>query len=153
MTQGRCSPLSEDGRRCSSLSAPRAPISRTKRVLLWVMGAAYVVAGVNHFVSPRFYVQIMPPYVPWHEAMVAISGALEIALGVLVLIPRTRRLAAWGLIALLIAVFPANLHMALNEVRIDGELAAPAWALWLRLPLQAVLIAWAWAYTRRERVA
>lgn len=125
-------------------------MSRLKRVLLWVMGVAYVLAGINHFVSPSFYVQIMPPWVPWHVPMVIVSGVAEIVLGVAVLIPKTRRLAAWGLVALLIAVFPANLHMALNEVRIDGELAAPAWALWLRLPLQGVLIAWAWWYTRAD---
>ncbi len=128
-------------------------MSRAKRALLWVMGIAYVAAGLNHFRAPSFYVQIMPPWVPWHLPMVILSGVAEIVLGVLVLVPRTRRLAAWGLVALLVAVFPANLHMALNEVRIDGELPAPAWALWLRLPLQGVLIAWAWWYTRPERPA
>lgn len=128
-------------------------MSRTKRALLWVMAAAYVAAGLNHFRAPSFYVQIMPPWVPWHLPMVILSGVAEIVLGVLVLVPRTRRLAAWGLVALLVAVFPANLHMALNDVRIDGELAGPAWALWLRLPLQGVLIAWALWYTRPERPA
>lgn len=125
-------------------------MTRAKRALLYVMGAAYVLAGLNHFRVPSFYLQIMPPYIPWHSAMVVISGIAEIVLGVAVMIPRTRRLAAWGLIALLIAVFPANLHMALHEVRVDGEVAGPAWALWLRLPLQGVLIAWAYLYTRPD---
>ena len=115
-----------------------------KRILRWLMGLAMIGAGANHFVSPEFYVQIMPPYLPWHLPLVWISGVAEILLGVLLLIPKTRQLASWGLVALLVAVFPANLHMALNDVMIDGAPAAPAWALWLRLPLQAVLIAWAW---------
>ena len=99
------------------------------------MALLYVAAGVNHFVSTRFYEQIMPPWIPWHRPLVYASGVAEIALG----------------LALLVAVFPANLHMAMNEVLIDGEIAAPAWALWLRLPLQAVLIAWAFCYTRPSR--
>jgi uncharacterized membrane protein len=122
-----------------------------KTVLRWVMGALYVAAGVNHFVSTSFYVQIMPPWIPWHLALVYASGVAEIALGLGVLAERTRRVAAWGLVALLIAVFPANLHMALNDVHIDGAPAAPAWALWLRLPLQVVLILWAWWHTRPDR--
>ncbi len=122
-----------------------------ERVFRWLLAIAMIGAGVNHFLSPDFYVQIMPPYLPWHAELVWLSGVLEIALGALILPPRTRRLAGWGLIALLLAVFPANLHMAMNEVLIDGEPAAPAWALWLRLPLQAVLIAWAWAVTRPPR--
>ena len=118
-----------------------------KRVLLWVMGLAYAAAGVNHFVNAELYVSIMPPYVPWHLAMVYISGVAEIALGIGVLVPATRRLAAWGLIALLVAVFPANLHMALAE---PGTYDVPAAALWIRLPVQGLLAAWAWWYTRAD---
>ena len=125
---------------------PRVPTAKT--ALLWLMGPLYVAAGVNHFVSTDFYLAIMPPWVPWHLAAVQVSGAAEIALGVAVLFPRARRLAAWGLVALLVAVFPANVHMALDRVRIDGQLPMPLWALWLRLPLQGLLIAWAWWYTR-----
>lgn len=115
------------------------------------MALLYVAAGANHFLSTRFYEQIMPPWIPWHRPLVYASGVAEIALGLAILVPRLRRAAAWGIIALLVAVFPANLHMAMNEVLIDGEIAAPAWALWLRLPLQAVLIAWAFCYTRPSR--
>lgn len=107
------------------------------RVLL---GIFMVLAGVNHFLNPQLYLRIMPPYLPWHEALVAISGYGQIGLGLLVFVPRYRRLAGWGLMALLVAVFPANLHMALNPERFAP---LPQWALWLRLPLQAVLIAWA----------
>ena len=121
---------------------------RDKTVLRAVMGVLYIAAGVNHFVNQAFYVSIMPPYVPWHVAMVWISGVAEIALGIGVLVPKTRALAGWGLIALLIAVFPANLHMALAE---PGTYDAPAWGLWLRLPVQALLIAWAWWATRPDR--
>lgn len=115
-----------------------------RRVLRWVFGLAMIGAGVNHFVSPDFYVQIMPPYLPWHLELVWLSGVFEIALGALLLWPKARVLAGWGNVALLLAVFPANVHMALNDVPIDGEPAGPDWALWMRLPLQAVLIAWAW---------
>jgi uncharacterized membrane protein len=119
-----------------------------KRALLWLMGAFYVVAGANHFANEAFYVGIMPPYLPWHRELVWISGVAEIALGAAVLVPRTRRLAAWGLIALLIAVFPANVHVAVNDVPLGGaERGLGLWN-WVRLPLQGVLILWAWWYTR-----
>jgi len=114
------------------------------------MGPTYVLAGINHFVNPAFYVAIMPPYVPWHLAMVWISGVFEILLGIGVLVPKTRTLSGWGLIALLIAVFPANLHMALAD---PGTYDAPAWGLWLRLPIQGLLILWAWWVTRANEDA
>jgi uncharacterized membrane protein len=85
-----------------------------KLVMLWLLGILFVAAGVNHFVRPDFYVKIMPPYLPWHLELVYLSGVAEIVLGVLVLIPKWRSLAAWGLIALLVAVFPANIHMAVS---------------------------------------
>ncbi|MCA9604834.1 MAG: DoxX family protein [Myxococcales bacterium] len=113
---------------------------RAKLVSSIVMGALYVAAGVNHFVNEAFYVAIMPPWIPWHRAMVAISGVAEILLGILVWIPKTRRIGGWGVVALLVAVFPANLHMALAA---PGTFDAPAWALWARLPVQALLVAWA----------
>jgi uncharacterized membrane protein len=122
---------------------------RLKHVMKWLLGLLFVAAGVNHFVHPDFYVKIMPPYLPWHHELVALSGIAEVVLGVLVLIPKTTAPAAWGLIALLCAVFPANLHMALNSELFPD--LAPA-VLWARLPLQGVLIAWAWWFTRgRER--
>ena len=99
----------------------------------------------NHFLATGFYLRMMPAYVPWHAELVYLSGLAEIALGILVLIPTTSRLAAWGLIALLIAVFPANLQMALHP---DTFPEFSATGLWGRLPLQAVLVAWAYRYTR-----
>jgi uncharacterized membrane protein len=117
-----------------------------KLVMKCLLGGFFVLAGANHFVRTNFYLAIMPPYLPWHLALVYVSGLCEVALGVLVLVPRYTVLAAWGLIALLIAVFPANLHMAMSPELFPQY---PPVALWLRLPLQGVLIAWAHAYTRR----
>jgi uncharacterized membrane protein len=112
--------------------------------MLWVLGIAFIAAGIFHFVRPDFYTKIMPPYLPWHLELVYVSGVAETLLGIMVLIPKSRRLGAWGLIALLIAVFPANIHMALNPQAFPG--ISPA-LLWLRLPLQFVLIAWAYWFT------
>ncbi|MGI9107824.1 MAG: DoxX family protein [Pyrinomonadaceae bacterium] len=119
---------------------------RTIKLILWyLLGAFFTLAGLYHFINPAFYLKIMPPYLPWHLFLVYLSGFFEIVLGVLVLVPKYTRVAAWGLIALLIAVSPANLHMALNpEIYPD----LPPLGLWLRLPLQAVFIAWAYWYTR-----
>ena len=103
----------------------------------------FVAAGVNHFVNPGFYEAIVPPGFPAPRLLVAVSGAGEIAGGLGLMVRRLRRPAGWGLIALLVAVFPANVYMAWHAERFAGW-GAPAWALWLRLPLQGVLIAWVW---------
>lgn len=116
-------------------------------VLRWAFGLFFVAAGANHFFNPRFYLAIMPPYLPWHGALVFVSGVAEVLLGAMLCSRRTQRLAAWGLIMLLIAIFPANIHMALNPDRYPG---IPSIALWLRLPLQFVMMAMAWSYTRRS---
>jgi uncharacterized membrane protein len=121
-----------------------------KRALLYLMAAFYLFAGVMHFLVPRFYVEIMPRALPWPLFLVYLSGACEIALGLLVLAPRTRRLAAWGIILLLVAVFPANVNMAANRIVPAGLPLSPL-GLWLRLPFQAVFIAWAYWYTRPAR--
>ena len=119
---------------------------RAKPVLRYTYGALFIVAGVNHFVQTELYVGIMPPYLPWHRELVYISGFAEIGLGALLVLERWSSVAAWGLIALLIAVFPANLHMALHP---DQYPWASPFSLWLRLPLQGALIAWAAWDTRR----
>jgi uncharacterized membrane protein len=127
-------------------------LTRLKRPLLYVMGVSYAAAGVMHFVAPKAYTRVVPPQFPRPIALVYLSGIAEIVLGIGVLIRRTRQQSAWGIIALLIAVFPANVHMATSDVATD---AAPDWAdgitraaMWVRLPLQGVLILWAWWYTR-----
>jgi len=110
-----------------------------------LLGALFVAAGLYHFINPDFYLKIMPPYLPWHLFLVYLSGLFEVALGIAVLIPKFTRMAAWGLIALLIAVFPANVHMALHP-QLYPDL--PALGLWLRLPLQVLFIAWVYWHTR-----
>jgi len=121
-----------------------------KHVLRWLLAVFMTLAGINHFVSPATYVGMMPAVLPAPLALVYISGVAEIACG-LGLLPRaTRKLAAWSLIALLVAVFPANINMAINELPL-GARSIPTWALWARLPLQFVLIAWAYLFTRSER--
>jgi uncharacterized membrane protein len=123
-------------------------MSRIKRILLYFMAAFYVFAGVNHFRVPEFYVAIMPPYLPWHLELVYLSGVAEIMCGIGLLIPRTRVLAAWATIALLIAVFPANIHVAVNNVVMPGQTEGLGIWNWVRLPFQFLFIAWAWWYTR-----
>jgi uncharacterized membrane protein len=110
-----------------------------------IFGVLFIAAGANHFRDPKFYESIMPPYLPWHYALVIISGVAEVILGVGLLIPRFSPYAAWGLILLLIAVLPANIHMATHP---ELYPTIPPNALWLRLPLQGVLILWAYWYTR-----
>ena len=108
-----------------------------------------VAAGANHFINPAPYLGMMPAEIPesWHLALVYISGVAE-ALGGLGLIhPATRRWAAWGLVVLYVAIFPANVNMAVNQLPL-GTSEVPAWALWARLPLQLLLIVWAWWVTR-----
>ena len=112
--------------------------------MVYVMAMLYIAAGVMHFISPQFYLRIMPPYLPAHGLLVALSGLAEIVLGVLLLIPATRAWASWGIILLLVAVFPANLYMAYGS---KFQEMSP-WIRWGRLPLQLVLIWWAYQYTR-----
>jgi uncharacterized membrane protein len=124
---------------------PNAPNYRRHYGAL-IMGGLYIAAGIGHFVATRLYVSIMPDYLPAPRELVLISGAAEIAGGLGLLIPATRRAAGWGIVALLIAVFPANLWMAQHPERFPH---IPLWAIWLRLPLQIPLLWWAWLYTRR----
>src|SRR5438132_1559090 len=91
-------------------------MTQLKRALLWLMAAFYVVAGISHFANTGFYMRIMPDYLPLHLQLVYLSGVCEIALGLLVAIPATTRLAAWGIVALLIAVFPANINMLVHNI-------------------------------------
>jgi len=121
-----------------------------KRFALYALAAAFVAAGANHFLSPDFYMPMMPPYLPAHLELVYLSGIAEIAGGFGVLIPRWRRAAGYWLIAVLIAVFPANLHMALNGISPPGMDASQT-ALWIRLPFQLVFIAWTFWATSPEK--
>jgi len=107
--------------------------------------ALFIIAGVGHFVATDFFLKVMPPYLPFHLTLVLVSGVIEILLGIVLLVPRYSRLAAWGIIALLIAVFPANIYVYQHQELFP----LPSFVHLLRLALQGVLILWAFAYTRR----
>ncbi len=111
-----------------------------------LLGGIFIVAGVMHFVVPGVYVRIVPEWLPAARTLVLVSGAFEVLGGVGVLVPSTRRFAAWGLVALLVAVMPANVQMALDHA--TKWRGIPEWVLWARLPMQVPLVWWAWLYTR-----
>ena len=106
---------------------------------VYALAVLFVTAGITHFVRPQLFVRIVPPYLPAPLGLVYVSGAFEVLGGLGLLFPGTRVVAGWGLIALLIAVFPANIHMALHP---EAFPQVPAWSLYARLPLQFVLIGW-----------
>lgn len=110
-----------------------------------VLSIFFIGAGITHFTNPAGFLRIVPPYLPAPLLLVYLSGAAELAGGLGLLIPATRRWAAWGLLALLIAVFPANVYMLQTH---GAGLPVPVWALWLRLALQLVLMGWVWWSTR-----
>ncbi|UFH46428.1 DoxX family protein [Flavobacterium galactosidilyticum] len=111
---------------------------------LYVMAFIYFVAGINHFRNPRLYIKIIPPSFPNPKLLNIISGLAEILLGIGLCIPIISNYAAWGVIALLIAVFPANIYMFTNQ---KASMGLPKWVLLLRIPLQLLLIFWAYQYT------
>lgn len=120
-----------------------------RTVALWLLAGFFTLAGFNHFLNPAPYLGMMPAYLSWHRELVMVSGGAEIAGGLAILVPRLRVVAGWGLIALLVAVFPANLHMALHGW---AGVQIPAWVLWARLPVQALFIAWVyWACVARPK--
>jgi uncharacterized membrane protein len=112
-----------------------------------LLGLIFIGAGLNHFAMPRPYRRIVPPGMGDPALLVAVSGVAEVAGGLGVLVPATRRLSGLGLVALLIAVFPANLHMALNP---EEFRRIPRWALFARLPLQPLMMWWALRTTRSD---
>ena len=115
-----------------------------KPISLILMAIFYMLNGINHFRAPELYLRIIPPQLPYPQAINYLSGAAEIVLAVLLTIPATSRYAAWGVIALLVAVFPANIyHLASG----GAGTGIPLWTLAARLPLQFVFIAWAYWYT------
>lgn len=127
------------------MNASERPTTRHLwRVALRGLAAVgFVLAGANHFRSPKFYESIVPPGIGSPRVIVAVSGIAEIVGGLGLLIPRLRRPAGWGLIALLVAVFPANVYMAIRPERV-ADLRVPTWALWTRLPFQIVFVVWVW---------
>lgn len=124
------------------MTAPSVGESRVRAACRILLAVAMVAVGVLHFVRPSGFVKIVPPWLPAPLALVLISGFFEVLGGVGLLVKRVQRAAAWGLVALYVAVFPANIHMAVNAVQPDG-VDLPAWAAWARLPFQIVFVAWA----------
>lgn len=120
------------------------------RIPLLIIASFFLVGGIAHFISAEFFVAIMPAYLPWHYELVIISGVFEILGALGLLIPKTRLIAAYGLMALCVAVFPANLNMALHP---ENFANVPVLALYLRLPLQAVIIWFIWWSVKIERTA
>ncbi len=116
---------------------------------LYLMACLYIAAGINHFRSPGFYYKIMPSYLPYPYTLIYISGIGESVLGILLLFKKTRQFAAWGLVVLLIAVFPANIQMLVNYIQTNHP---QLWIAIVRLPLQLPLIWWAYSFTGNKNV-
>ncbi|HMA35979.1 MAG TPA: DoxX family membrane protein [Chloroflexia bacterium] len=124
---------------------------RLKAWLKLPFAALFIVSGIGHFVQSSSYLRLMPPALPYPLALVYVSGVIEGGLGVLLLIPRTQRWAAGALIPTLLAIFPANIYAATTAGTAHEAMpGVPVWLAWLRLPVQFVLIAWAYWYTRAE---
>ncbi len=125
------------------------PPRMTKRIGLILLAVFFMAAGINHFVNSDIYVAIMPTYLPAHLELVYLSGLFEILGGIGVVLSPIRRWAGYGLIVLLIAVFPANFYMAMNPDKFVDIVSA--WVLYARLPLQFLLIWWTFWATRNDR--
>lgn len=116
----------------------------------FITGLAFVLSGVAHFAMPEFYLKIMPPYLPWHRQLVFISGVFEVLGGVALWLPRLKRGAVWGLVVLLVAVFPANLYHAQKRKEFSGVGGSPVYHI-LRLPSQGAMIWWVLRLARPEK--
>jgi uncharacterized membrane protein len=122
-------------------------MSKRKKIGLYIMAVLYIIAGTIHLTNPDFYKKIMPPWLPCHYFIIYFTGACEIVLGTLLIPQQSRKTAAWGIIILLVAVFPANIQMMLNYWH---QQSPHLWIAILRLPLQPLLIWWAYIYTKRN---
>jgi uncharacterized membrane protein len=115
-----------------------------RKISVILLAIFFSVAGTAHFITPATYLPLMPDYLPWHLALIYLSGVAEILGGVGLLWRCSRLLAGWWLIAVLVAVFPANIHMLTHQVPLLGQ-QVPLWIFWLRLPLQLLMILWIYA--------
>lgn len=109
----------------------------------YLIGILFVLAGANHFRTPKIYERVIPPYIPAHKTIVMISGIVEMVLGFMIMNRDTQSQAAWGLIILLVLFIPIHIYMLQNET---ASMKLPRWALWLRIPLQFALMYWAYLY-------
>jgi len=124
-------------------------MEKIKKISYYFFGVFYIIAGALHFVNPDFYMKIMPHYLPFHLALVYLSGLVEILLGFGLIYRPMRQYAAWGIIALLIAVFPANIFLAFNEGAQEAIGTNQLEALWIRFPIQLLLIIIAWWQSKK----
>jgi uncharacterized membrane protein len=122
-----------------------------KKITIYFMGSAYIYVGIRHFIDPNFFLAIMPDFLPYHLEAVYISGVFEILLGGMLLFKKSRRIAGWGLIALLIAVFPANIYLAQNEAARQSLDISQSLAI-IRLPFQALFLGLSYWHTKDESV-
>ena len=127
------------------LNAMQLPAGWWKKLVMFGLAAFFINVGVDHFVNPDFYLNIMPPSFPLHAEAVYISGFFEVVGGISLLIPRLRKIAGWGLVALLIAVYPANIYMAITPQAFPD---IPVTLLYVRLAFQFVFFYWAYSVTR-----
>ena len=112
-----------------------------------IMAGIFIFAGYMHFSKPEFFEPMMPNILPFHKELNLLSGAFEILGGIGLLLPSTRKFSAWGLIALLFAVTPANFHIAIYNVPVFGAVDPPGWKAWVRIPFRVIFIIWARWYT------
>jgi uncharacterized membrane protein len=122
-------------------------IENKKETLRVILAVCLLLSGLLHFLTPEPFIKIVPDALAYPHSLVYISGLLEIIFAIGLLIPNVSRVAAWGLVVLFIAVYPANLNMAVNQIQLDGIPNSP-WFQAFRLPFQFVLMAWAWWYTK-----
>lgn len=122
---------------------------RVKTFFRGLLGVLMVVSGLLHFGNPEPYLMMMPDYLPWHAGLVALTGVVEIVLGVALFVPKTRSAAGWGLVGLLLAMWPANIWMASEGIQPPGMEMSTTGA-WVRVALQVVFIYWAWAVSRPD---
>ena len=130
------------------MTPPFSIIKFIKNLSIYCLGIGYIWIGTKHFIEPSFFLKIMPPYLPWHLELVYISGGCEVFLGFLLMIKKYRYFAAWGIFFLLISVYPANIYLAFNEVPQKAIGISPFLASWVRLPIQFVLLAFAYWHTK-----
>lgn len=118
-----------------------------RKIGFYALVVFYVIAGVNHFINPGFYLDLIPPYLPWHEAINILSGLAEILLGLALLIPSLRQKAVWAIVLMLIAFIPAHVYFIQIGSCVEGGLCTTALMAWLRLVLiHPLLLLWAWSY-------
>lgn len=122
-------------------------MDRFKKMTIYFMSAAYIYVGIQHFIDPDFFLAIMPDYLPLHLEAVYLSGVFEILLGGMLMFKKSRKVAGWGLIALLLAVFPANIYLAQNEIAQQSINISQTAAI-VRLPFQALFIGIAYWHTK-----